>query len=124
MAGQGADNQYVTLKGPRHPVERIRKLGLPERITLRLVRLPLHTGESEVLATSLWNEKTSPISLLAEVYHLRWGIETFFSILKTRLPLENFTGNTLESVPQDFYSTIYISGLESLLTTDVNEYLA
>ena len=46
----------------------------------------------------------------------RWGIETFFGVLKGRLNLENFSGKTAESVKQDFYSTIFISNLETILT--------
>lgn len=48
--------------------------------------------------------------------HLRWGIETFYGLLKTRLELENFTGIGAEAVRQDFHATVYLSGLESLLT--------
>jgi hypothetical protein len=32
------------------------------------------------------------------------------------LTLENFTGLGVEAVKQDFYATIYLSGLESVLT--------
>ena len=47
---------------------------------------------------------------------MRWGIETFYGLLKTRLELENFTGIGPEAVRQDFHATVYLSGLESLLT--------
>ena len=124
LAGRGADDQQVTIPVPRNQVKHINQRKLPKTITLRLVRLPLTTGEYEVLVTSLRDETTYPIPLLAEVYHRRWGIETFFSILKTRLQLENFTGKTLETVQPDFYSTIYISGLESILPADTNQCLA
>lgn len=40
----------------------------------------------------------------------RLRIETFFGILKTRLDLENFTGKSAESVYQDFYSSVYLTG--------------
>jgi len=124
LAGFGDDSQLVTIKAPSNQVKRIQSLRLPSQIRLRLVRFLLSTGEFEVLATSLFNEQHYWVPLLAEIYHRRWGIETFFSLLKTRLQLENFTGKTLESVQQDFYSTIYISGLESILTADTNKYLA
>ncbi len=110
LAGGGDDSQLVTIKAPTNQVKRIKSLRLPRQIRLRLVRLLLPTGEFEVLATSLFHEQHYCIPLLAEIDHRRWGIETFFSILKTRLQLENFTGKTLESVQPDFYSTIYISG--------------
>lgn len=47
---------------------------------------------------------------------MRWGVETFFSIVKGRLCLENFTGKTSEAVKQDFWSTVFISNLETLMT--------
>jgi hypothetical protein len=46
----------------------------------------------------------------------RWGIETFYGVLKTRLEIENFTGNSVEAVRQDFFSAIFLTGLESILT--------
>ena len=52
---------------------------------------------------------------------MRWGVETFFSIIKGRLCLENFTGKTSESVKQDFWSTIFISNLETLMTKSTEE---
>ena len=51
-----------------------------------------------------------------ELYGLRWGIESFYGLVKTRLELENFTGNGAEAVRQDFHATVYLSGLESILT--------
>jgi hypothetical protein len=44
-------------------------------------------------------------------------------VIKNRLNLENFTGKTALSVKQDFYSTIFLSGIETILTHDVNEEL-
>jgi hypothetical protein len=37
--------------------------------------------------------------------------------------LENFTGTSVEAVKQDFYATIFICGLESLLTHEANQRL-
>jgi hypothetical protein len=42
---------------------------------------------------------------------------------KTRLNLENFSGKTAHSIYQDFYSTIYLTGLETILTADIDEQL-
>lgn len=53
----------------------------------------------------------------------RWEIETFYGLLKTRLELENFTGLSAEAVRQDFYASIYLTGLESILTADAQEEL-
>jgi len=58
-----------------------------------------------------------------ELYYLRWGIETFYGLLKGRLVLENFTGKTVEAVKQDFYAAIFISNLESVLIGPAQERL-
>lgn len=90
----------------------MQKLGLPIEITVRFVRVKLSTGETEVLVISLKDNNYSRESF-KEVYGLRWGIETYFSVLKGRLNLENFSGKSKEAVLQDLYATIFISNLES-----------
>ncbi len=124
LKGEGDDSQIVTLKPHHSKLEQIQAHNLPEEITVRFVRVKLETGEYEVLVTSLVDEIDFPSEEFLEIYHLRWGAEGFYAILKTRLNLENFSGKTAESVYQDFYSTVYLSGLESILTADVNEQLA
>lgn len=57
------------------------------------------------------------------LYFKRWDIETYYEILKNRLSLENFTGLSTNSILQDFYATIFISNLESILTDNINEQL-
>jgi len=64
-----------------------------------------------------------PTKDFKELYWNRWGVETFYGVLKTRLNLENFTGLSPESVKQDFYSSIYLTGLEAILTEDVEKIL-
>ena len=49
------------------------------------------------------------------------GGETYYSRVKGRLCLENFTGKTVESVKQDFWSTIFISNFETLAKEGVEE---
>jgi len=132
LRGEGEDSQTVKLHPPNGMLQEMRKRGLPEhldkldapQITVRFVRVLLNTGEYEVLVTSLLDEATFPTAEFKELYHLRWQEEGFYGILKTRLNLENFTGKSAESVYQDFYATIYLSGLESLLTADSNEQFA
>ncbi len=66
--------------------------------------------------TSLQDTIRYPTKEFKDVYYFRWGIESFYGLIKTRLELENFTGIGVEAVRQDFFSTLYLSGLESLLT--------
>jgi len=116
LKGEGPDSQRVTLTPCAGQMPRIRKLGLPLSLDVRLVRVRLSTGEYEVLVTSLLDDYLYPTEGFLELYHLRWGIESFYGLLKTRLELENFTGIGVEAVRQDFHATVYLSGLESLLT--------
>ena len=114
--GKGLASQVVTITPPDGQLADIRQRGLPEKITVRFVRVMLTTGEAEILVSSLLDEHIYPSADFAELYRLRWGIETFYGILKTRLALENFTGQSVEAIKQDFYATIYLTGLESVLT--------
>ena len=77
-----------------------------------------------MLVTSLLDESTYPSEVFKELYHLRWGIEGFYALLKERLNLENFSGKSAISVRQDFYAAIFIAGLESILTQEADLKLA
>jgi len=116
LQGEGPDSQVVTLTPCAGPRRLLPSLGLPLTLTVRFVRVPLSTGEWEVLVTSLLDETAYPTADFLELYHGRWGVETFDGVLKTRLDLENFSGLTAEAVRQDFHATVYLTGLESLLT--------
>jgi hypothetical protein len=123
FGGAGPDSQIVTLKAPSSQLKTIRALGLPRQITVRLVRVILSSGEVEILVTSLRDESLYPTAEFGALYFLRWGSETFYDLLKNRLLLENFTGKTAEAVKQDFYATLYLTGLETLLTAEAQSRL-
>jgi hypothetical protein len=123
LRGEGADSQIVEIRPADGKVGATRKAGLPTRLRVRFVRVRLSTGEAEVLVTSLLDEGEWPAADFLELYHQRWGVETFYGRLKTRLGLENFSGLGAEAVRQDFFSTIYLSGLESLLTAEAQTRL-
>lgn len=123
FSGQGSASQKVSLTAPQTKKE-LKEWRLSKHLTVRFVRVLLETGEYEVLATSLLDEVEYPASDFKEIYGLRWGVETFYGVAKTRLQLENFTGRTVESIKQDFYATIYITGLESMLTDQAEEQLS
>lgn len=123
LKGEGADSQIVTITPCSNQLSTIKELKLPLSITLRFVRVRLSTGEYEVLVTDLLNEECYPTADFLVLYGMRWGIESFFGIMKTRLELENFTGESAESVRQDFYATVFLTGLETILTADAQEHL-
>jgi hypothetical protein len=116
FGGKGVDSRQVTLNPHSSKRADIRRRALPLQLTVRLVRLTLPNGDIEVLVTDLLDESRYPTDEFGPLYRRRWGIETFFGRLKSRLLLENFSGFSPEVVRQDFFATIFITGLESLLT--------
>lgn len=113
-------SKLVTLKPPSNQKKNIKNKGLPSEIIVRFITVILSTGEIEVLVTSLLDKDVSREEF-KWLYGMRWGIETFYSRVKGRLCLENFTGKTSESVKQDFWSTIMISNFEALAKEGVEE---
>ncbi len=118
LMGLGADRQVVNLTPSLSQRLAILALGLPSVLRVRFVRVVLPNGDFEVLVTNLLDETAFPTSSFGQLYHLRWGVETLYGVVKTRLQLEHFSGLTAESIRQDFYATIFITNLESVLTEE------
>lgn len=120
--GEKNSSELVELKAGKG-VLKLKAEGLETIIKVRFVRVILETGEREVLVTSLLDEDEFPSDDFKGIYWLRWRIETYYGLLKTRLGLENFTGYSVEAIKQDFYSTIYITSLEAILTEQAQRVL-
>jgi hypothetical protein len=120
---QAGRSVTVTLRPSAKKAAQVQRAGLPEAIRVRFVTVRLPTGELEVLASNLLDEQRYPTPEFGELYHYRWNIETFYSLVKGRLNLENFTGLSAEAVRQDLYSTIFLSNLESVLIQPAQEQL-
>lgn len=99
--------------------QRMEELGT---ISLRMVKVPLPEEREEILITNLPSETFDCVQI-AELYHMRWGIETAYETLKDRLQLENFTGTKPVLLLQDIYSTIYISNLAEDIIRDAEAEL-
>ena len=112
-AGRSLTVQVPALRAER---ESLAHAGLPLALTVRFVSVRLPTGELEVLATNLHDAAAYPNKEFGALYHRRWGHETFYGLLKGRLELENFSGQTPEAVRQDFFATLLLCNLESVLT--------
>jgi hypothetical protein len=123
LTGLGANSQIVDLTPSLAQRLLMAGLKLPSVLRVRFVRVVLPNGDFEVLVTNLLDESSFPTSSFGQLYHLRWGVETLYGVVKTRLQLENFSGLTAESVRQDFYATIFITNLESVLTEDATTQL-
>ena len=122
-ANQAGRSVIVKLRPPNGAMGMVRARKLPEEITVRFVSVRLSTGELEVLATNLLDDSKYPTDLFGELYAHRWGIETYYGLLKGRLNLENFSGRTVESIFQDVHATIFLSNFESVITRDSADQL-
>ena len=112
-AGQ---SRRVKLWAARAHQAELKRLGLPEFLVVRFVSVRLPTGELEVLVTSLLDEKVYPTREFLAVYHWRWNHETYYGMLKGRLDLENWSGQSAEAVRQDFHAAVLLANLESILS--------
>lgn len=81
-----------------------------DSFSMRFVEMCLDDGKSEIFTPNLPQDKF-PEEYFAELYHMRWGIETAYEVLKDRLKIENFTGIKSVLIEQDINSTIYVSNL-------------
>lgn len=81
---------------------------------VRLVRVELPQSV-EVLITNLWEDEGYATEEFKELYFMRWGIETNIATQKNILQLESFSGLTVLSVLQDFYATVMMTNLHSIL---------
>jgi len=82
---------------------------------VRLIRVPLPGGKTEVLATSLLDAQAFPAREFAALYHQRWRIEECFKLLKCRLAIEHFSGELPDSVHQDFLAKVWLGNLTASL---------
>lgn len=123
IAQEDLKDTIVTLTPCKNHLSKVKQGLLPVEMKIRLIKVELCTGEIEILASSLLDQKKYVTSDFYELYGMRWGIETFYDRLKNRLFLENFTGRTSESVKQDFYASVLLANIESELTSDIDQEL-
>lgn len=116
-------SRVVQLRAPADQRPVLRELNLPTELRVRFVSVRLPDGKLEVLVTSLLDAGQYPTAEFLEVYHWRWGHETYYQLLKGRLDLENWSGQTLEAVRQDVQAAVLVSNLESLLSQEAQETL-
>lgn len=84
-------------------------------VKIRMVKVILQTGETEVLLTNLYDEDKFITSCFKELYFKRWGIETSIGFDKNVLQMEEFSGQSVKSIEQDFYLSTFALNLQSLL---------
>lgn len=82
-------------------------------LRMRVIKLELESGIIETLVTNLFDEDLS-LTHFKELYFKRWGIEVKYNEIKNKLQVENFTGQTVIAIEQDFYATMYLANMVAL----------
>ena len=85
-----------------------------EDIKIRVIAVPLESGETEYLATNIFDENFT-VEMFKELYFLRWPIESKYYELKYRINLEEFNGATSLAIRQEFFINLLISNLAALI---------
>lgn len=89
---------------------------LPERLSARLIRVLLPSGETEVLATTLLDSEAYPASDFKQVYGWRWHEETFFDRFKNIFEVERLSGTSPLAIEQDIRGVFLLANLETVLS--------
>lgn len=116
-------NSYKKMLDPSLTDQTIRFDRKGESICLRVLKFKLDSGIEEILITNLMDE-TMDIPAFKSLYFKRWGIETKYDELKNKLQIQKFTGDTTASIEQDFYASIFLSNMVSLVKQEADEMIA
>ena len=115
--------QIIELACPPSARAFVNEQGLSESLRLRLIRVALDEGATEVLLTTLLDSKAYPAAEFKQVYGWRWLEETFFGRLKNIFEAERFSGQSVLAIRQDFYGVLFLASLESVLSKSDEEAL-
>jgi hypothetical protein len=119
-------DQVVTLRASPEARTTLRKHGyqVPAPLTLavRMVKVPLAGGGTEVLLTSLLDQRLYSTRDLQQLYGLRWNIETAYNTQKNQLQLEQFSGVSVCAIEQDYHACVFVENLQTLIEKQCSDY--
>lgn len=88
--------------------------GRKDPLKIRCIHFTLPDGSTEYLATNIIDSSFNT-EVFKELYFLRWGIESRYKEIKTSFKLEFFSGYKPEIIKQDFYASVFLSNLSTLI---------
>lgn len=87
---------------------------------IRTIEVELDEKKREYLITNLPQERVLG-EKFKELYHMRWGIEGKYRELKSQLEIEAFSGKKVVCIEQDFYITMFLANIVSLVKNETDE---
>ena len=119
----GLDEKIVSIPIHTTSIAPCKDMGLCIKpMIVRLIRIQ-NGDKVQVLITSLIDTKRYPIDIFNDLYHSRWPVEEDYKLIKCRMDLENFSGESVLSVYQDFHAKIFAKNLVAILSSPVNAHL-
>ena len=87
-----------------------------EPFKIRLLKITLPGGNTEILATSLLEKNEFPYDDFMTLYALRWAVEEDYKTKKIWMEYENFSGKSVESIYQDIYAKLFVQNVAALIS--------
>lgn len=123
FVASGATDEIVTFNFTSDAVAQLKNQGYcvttKQGVTVRLIRVTLDSGMTEVLVTSLINRELYPAEEFKGLYGKRWGVETSIGCLKNQLQIELTSGQSPLAVKQDYFASIFTYNLQSIFIHSV-----
>lgn len=125
FVASGRLEQIVTVEPHAEARQECRARGLStEPLSLRLLRIELDGGGMEVLGTSLLDQQRYPYALFKELYHHRWPVEEDYQVMKSRVEVENWSGESVLAIYQDFHAKLFTKNLAAILAHPIQAVVA
>jgi hypothetical protein len=120
-------SKIITIYPSREAIEQLREHGYivtpKTELKIRLVKVKLPDGETEILLTNLYDARIYSVSMLKALYFIRWKIETTFDKQKNQMQMEIFSGHKIICIQQDYAAGLFVSNLQSLIEKQSDDYL-
>jgi len=92
-------------------------------IKVRMVKIKLSSGVTEVLLTNLYDTIQFNIEDLKYLYGLRWSIESTYGKQKNQQQMEQFSGHRVICIQQDYVAGLFVANIQSLVEKQCDNYL-
>lgn len=120
-------DKTIQLKATSIAIANLREKGFvitkQTEMKVRMVKIKLTSGETEILLTNLYNEQLYTIDDLYYLYGMRWTIETSYGMQKNQQQIEQFSGHRVICIQQDFHASVFVANLQSLINKQCEDYL-
>jgi hypothetical protein len=118
----------TTLYPSRESIARLREqhyiVSAKTGIQVRMVRVQLADGQTEVLLTNLYDTARFTTRMIGKLYANRWAIEGAYNTQKNQLQIEIFSGHRVLCIEQDYAAALFVANLQSIIEKQCEEQVS